>query len=92
MEQQPKKTGMRDYYASMNLLPISQRRMSGRDILTMEFPYRKSGFQFEAEVVQKCYRAGLKTCPDVTPEETLLLISIADEVRRRADYYFPFEK
>ena len=41
MEQQPKKTGMRDYYASMNLLPISQRRMSGRDILTMEFPYRK---------------------------------------------------
>ena len=92
MEKQPKKTGMRDYYASMNLLPISQRRMSGRDILTMEFPYRKSGFQFEAEVVQKCYRAGLKTCPDVTPEETLLLISIADEVRRRADYYFPFEK
>lgn len=89
---QTKKTGMRDYYASMNLLPISQRRMGGRDILTMEFPYRKSGFQFEAEIVQKCYRAGLKTCPDVTPEETLLLISIADEVRRNANYFFPFEK
>ena len=91
-EAQPKKTSMRDYYASMNLLPLSQRRMSGRDILTMEFPYRKSGFQFEAEIVQKCYRAGLKTCPDVTPEETLLLISIADEVRRNAGYRFPFEK
>lgn len=91
-EAQPKKTSMRDYYASMNLLPLSQRRMSGRDILTMEFPYRKSGFQFEAEIVQKCYRAGLKTCPDVTPEETLLLISIADEVRRNAEYRFPFEK
>ena len=83
---------MRDYYASMNLLPISQRRMGGRDVLTMEFPYRKSGFQFEAEIVQKCYREGLKTCPDVTPEETLMLISIADEVRRNANYFFPFEK
>ncbi len=37
-EAQPKKAVMRDYYASMNLLPISQRRMGGRDVLTMEFP------------------------------------------------------
>ncbi len=73
----------------MNDLPISQRRMGGRNITTMEFPYRKSGFQFEAEVVQECYRAGMKTCPDVTPEETLLLISIADQVRRNAKLCVP---
>ena len=91
-EEISKKNGARDYYAIMNLLPLSQRRMGGRDVTTMEFPYRKSGFQFEAEVVQKCYRAGMKTCPDVTPEETLMLISIADEVRRQANYVFPFEK
>lgn len=87
-----KNTSQRDYYASMDSLPISQRRMGGRNITTMEFPYRKSGFQFEAEVVQDCYRAGKKICPDVTPEETLLLISIADQVRRNANYVFPFEK
>jgi len=81
----------RDYYHSMDVLPISQRRMNGQDTVTMEFPYRKSGFQFEAEVVQECYRAGLKTCPQVTPEETLLLISIADEMRKRANFVYPFE-
>lgn len=87
-----KKNFNRDYFARMSLLPISQRRMGGRDILTMEFPYRKSGFQFEAEVVQKCLRQGLTFCPDATPEETLMLISIADEGRRQAGFVYPFEK
>jgi predicted dehydrogenase len=83
---------MRDYFSFMNQLPISQRRMGGHDTLTMEFPYRRSGFQFEAEVVQKCFRQGWKFCPDATPEETLMLISIADEARRRANIVYPFEK
>jgi hypothetical protein len=66
--------------------------MGAPDIISMEFPYRKSGFQFEAEVVQKCVREGLTVCPQVTPEETLMLISICDEVRRQANFVYPFEK
>jgi predicted dehydrogenase len=87
-----RRLAMRNYFSLMDALPLSQRRMGASDTISMEFPYRKSGFQFEAEVVQKCVRAVLTVCPDVTPEETLMLVSICDEVRRQANFVYPFEK
>lgn len=55
------------------------------------YPYYDEGFQFEAQHVQQCLRQGLRTSPRVTPRETLLLMQICDEVRRRAGFVYPFE-
>lgn len=55
------------------------------------YPYYSEGFQFEAMHVGECLRQGLKTSPAVRPEETLLLMEICDEIRRQANFVYPFE-
>lgn len=57
----------------------------------LKFPFACEGFQYEAQVVQQCVRDGLKTCPEVTPEETLYIAGLCDHVRRNAGFYYPFE-
>ncbi len=56
------------------------------------YPYYDEGFQYEAIHVQECVRKGLLTSPRVKPEETLTIMGICDEVRRQADFVYPFEK
>lgn len=56
------------------------------------FPVVDEGFQYEAIHAQDCLRKGLKTSPRVTPQESLMLIRISDEIRRQAGFVYPFEK
>jgi len=66
-------------------------RYAGTETVTRDFPYRSHGFQFEAMVVQDCLRKGLRTCPQVPPEETLINMLICDTVRERGGLKYPFE-
>lgn len=59
---------------------------------TLEFPYRATGFQFEAAAVHECLRKGLTVCPSVTPEETLTLIGICDIMRKKYGFQYPFKE
>ncbi len=77
---------------------ISQHRtgahghlFDGTDVHTVERPYQKYGFQFEAAAVHDCLRKGLLTCPQVPPEETLTLIGICDQIRKEHGFKYPFE-
>ncbi|MDR3121063.1 MAG: Gfo/Idh/MocA family oxidoreductase [Clostridiales bacterium] len=70
-------------------LPGSYMGAVNRDY---EFPYADEGFQFEASHVHDCLRKGLKTSPRVTQKESLMLMRIADEIRRQAGFVYPFEK
>ena len=62
------------------------------DKIEKSFPYEREGFQFEAAVVQDCIRKGLKICPEVPPEETLMLAEICDKIRADNGFVYPFEK
>ena len=81
------------------MLTVTHRRavqgmpsyMDGSEAVTIEIPYQKYGFQFEAEAVHDCLRKGLLTCPQVTPEETLTLIGICDQIRKEHGFRYPFE-
>lgn len=61
------------------------------DIREIRFPYVDEGFQFEARHVQDCIRHHRTTSPRVTPEESILLMRISDEIRRQANLTYPFE-
>ncbi len=63
----------------------------GSETITRVYPYERTGFQFEAQVVHDCLRKGLTICPEVPPEETLTLIGICDEIRREHNFKYPFE-
>ena len=56
------------------------------------FPYEDEGFQFEAAHVHDCLKKGLTESPRVTKKESLMLLRIADEIRRQAGFVYPFEK
>jgi len=62
--------------------------MEGRNY---RFPYKESGFQFEAAHVHECLRNGLTESPRVTKKESLTLMRITDEIRRQAGFVYPFE-
>ncbi len=63
----------------------------GTETRTMEFPYQKFGFQYQAAAVHECLRNGWQHCPQVTPEETLTLIGICDQIRKEHNFKYPFE-
>jgi len=55
------------------------------------FPYESEGFQYEAAVVQDCFRKGLKECPEVTHAETLFISELCDTIRAQNNFRYPFE-
>lgn len=59
---------------------------------TLHFPFACEGFQYEAQVVQRCVWEGLTVCPEVPPEETLLIAKFCDQVRSKAGIRYPFEQ
>jgi len=67
-------------------------RWSRGSIVEYHFPYNDEGFQFEAKAVQECYRQGLKECPQVKYNETIVLMQICDQIRKNAGLVYPFEK
>ena len=75
---------------------IVERALNGRyGVMDREekyFPFESYGFQFEAAVVQDCFRQGLKECPQVTHKEMLLYAQLCGEIRKRHGFSYPFEK
>lgn len=71
---------------------VGPARIDWDDQRVLRFPYECEGFQYEAAVVQRCLREGLTSCPDVTPEETLLIAGLCDRVRKNAGFRYPFEE
>jgi predicted dehydrogenase len=69
---------------------VSETWQTG-ELRDCRFPYVDEGFQYEAIHVQDCLRKGLKTSPRVTPKESLALMRISDEIRRQANFVYPFE-
>lgn len=69
-----------------------RERWCATDLQEYQYPYYSEGFQFEAMHVADCLNKGLKTSPSVRPEETLLLMEICDEIRRQANFVYPFEE
>ena len=63
----------------------------GTETVTREFPFQGHGFQFEAMAVHECLRQGLRYCPQVPHQETLILSEICDTVRRQNGLRYPFE-
>lgn len=70
---------------------VSAHLFDNTETRTIEMPYQKYGFQFEAAVVHDCLRKGLLICPEVPPEETLTLIGICDQIRNEHGFKYPFE-
>jgi len=72
-------------------VPQIQRYRDGSETVTLNIPYPRIGFQFEAAVVHDCLRKGLTECPQVPYEETLTLMGICDVVRAQHNFKYPFE-
>jgi predicted dehydrogenase len=66
-------------------------KRSGKDEETFELPYEGGGFQFEAQHVAECLRAG-KTESDVIPlDETLSIMRTLDGLRAQFGLKYPME-
>jgi predicted dehydrogenase len=66
-------------------------KRAGKDEETFEFPYEGGGFQFEAQHVAECLRAG-KTESDVIPlDETLSIMRTLDGLRAQFGLKYPME-
>ncbi len=66
-------------------------KRSGKDEETFEFPHEGGGFQFEAQHVAECLRAG-KTESDIIPlDETLSIMRTLDGLRAQFGVKYPME-
>lgn len=75
----------------LNKRTYNKNKMAGTRTVEHYMPFASSGFQFEAAHVQDCLRQGLKVSPRVSKEESLVIMRICDEVRRQANFKYPFE-
>ncbi|MBK8025232.1 MAG: Gfo/Idh/MocA family oxidoreductase [Chloroflexi bacterium] len=58
---------------------------------TIDLPLKGNGYEYEAEEVGRCLRAGLVESPDMTHAETLSLMSIMDSIRAEWGLVYPTE-
>jgi len=64
---------------------------AGNVLASVEAPFRKNGYEFEAEEVMRCIRAG-KTESDLVPlSESIAVLEIMDECRRQWGFRYDFE-
>lgn len=64
------------------------RAIDGKQIITTK-PTKGFGYHYEAEHVGECLRKGLTESPVMTHSDTLLLMEILDEIRRKAGIRYP---
>ena len=64
---------------------------NGQDPETITEPLEGGGFQFEAQHVAECLRAGLTESPIITLDETLSIMRTLDTIRAQIGLKYPME-
>lgn len=59
--------------------------------LTVEKPFRATGFEYQTEEAMRCIRAGLLESPKMTHVDTLANMKLMDEIRADIGVKYPFE-
>ena len=59
--------------------------------LTIDKPFRATGFEYEIEEAMSCIRAGLLESPTITHEDTLATMTIMDTIRSQVGQKYRFE-
>ena len=65
--------------------------VDGEVPLTVERPFDVNGYEYEIRETEACLRAGQTSSARITPEQTVAVMALLDEVRRQNGFAFPFE-
>ena len=65
--------------------------VDGEAPLTAERPFDVNGYEYEIRETEACLRAGQTRSGRITPEQTIAVMALMDEVRRQNALRFPFE-
>ena len=65
--------------------------VDGEAPLTVERPFEVNGCEYEIRETEACLRAGRTGSARMTPEQTVAVMALMDEVRRQSALVFPFE-
>ena len=58
----------------------------------IERPFEINGFEYEIREVMACVKAGRIVSEVITPEQSIAVMAIMDEIRRQNGFAFPFER
>jgi predicted dehydrogenase len=67
-------------------------KRNGKDDEVLDFAYPGSGFQFEADEVQKCVREGKLESEILPLSETLAIMKLLDEIRGQIGLKYPADR
>lgn len=65
--------------------------VDGEEPVVLEMPFEVNGFEYEIREAMACVREGRKQSDLMTPEQSIAVMRIMDEVRRQNALRFPFE-
>ena len=79
------------FYEPSTTIQLYRQVAGERQIIPVE---KEAGFgyQYEARHVNECLKKGLIESPVMTHSDTLLLMEIMDEIRRKARIEYPADK
>ena len=66
--------------------------VDGREPYEISRPFEINGFEYEIREAMACVRAGKMQSSVITPEQSVAVMAIMDEIRRQNHLVFPFEK
>ena len=66
--------------------------VDGREPYEISRPFEINGFEYEIREAMACVRAGKMQSSVITPEQSVAVMAIMDEIRRQNNLVFPFEK
>jgi len=65
--------------------------VDGQEPYEIKRPFEINGFEYEIREAMACAAAGKLASSVITPEQSIAVMSIMDEVRRQSGFAFPFE-
>ena len=65
--------------------------VDGKEPYVIERPFEVNGFEYEIREAMACVKAGKIASGVMTPEQSVAMMTIMDEVRRQNGLIFPFE-
>lgn len=72
------------FYAPESTLELYPDKMDSKQIVPFDKPAEGWGYQYEAAHFGECFEKGLKESPVMTHENTLVMMEVLDEIRRKA--------
>ena len=66
--------------------------VDGKEPYELSRPFEINGFEYEIREAMACVEAGKTQSSVITPEQSVAVMAIMDEIRRQNDLVFPFEK